>query len=227
MITVSCIIPAYNEGKRIEGVLRAVYKHPLISEIIVVDDGSKDDIQEIMKNYPTVKLLINEKNIGKSKTLVNGIKHSIGEYLLFLDADLIGLTSEAISALINPVISRSADISISLRKNAPGFYRRIGLDFISGERVIPRSFIADHLEEVGQLARFGFETYLNKLIVKNNSRLAVVLWNEVISPWKHTKSGFWSGIIGEIKMNYDIARTASIFEIIGQISKMLKLRVKN
>lgn len=227
MTTVSCIIPAYNEGKRIEAVLRAVYKHPLISEIIVVDDGSNDDTQEIVKNYQGVISLINEKNIGKSKTLVSGIKRATGEYLLFLDADLIGLTPEAISALINPVISHRADISISLRKNAPRFYKKIGLDFISGERVIPKSFILGHLEEVGHLTRFGFETYLNKLIVKNNSRLAVISWNEVISPWKHTKSGFWSGIVGEIKMNLDIVRTASIFEIIGQISKMLKLRVKN
>ena len=226
MIKVSCIIPAYNEELRIGTVLRAVYEHPLIDEIIVVDDGSQDRIEDVVKKFEGVQLIIHEKNKGKSQTVVDGIVQSKGDIIFLLDADLIGLTPKDISDLIEPVLSRQADISISLRKNSPWISRKIGLDFISGERVFSRRLVQDHLNEMQKLARFGLEVYLNKLIIKNKYRIKVVFWKDVISLWKYKKSGLFPGLRGDFFMVLDVLRTISIFEVIYQFVKMSFLKVK-
>ena len=203
--------------------MRAVYRHPLINEIIVVDDGSKDNTGDIVKKFEGIKLVVQE-NKGKSQAVAAGINQSKEDLLLFIDADLIGLTSQNISDLIEPVIRERADVSISLRKNAPWLYRKIGLDFISGERVFPKKLIKDNLEEIKKLANFGLESYLNKLVIKNNYRIKIVYWENVISPWKYKKNGLLAGLRGDFFMILDILKTISIFEIIYQIAKMLSLK---
>ncbi|MDP2638746.1 MAG: glycosyltransferase family 2 protein [Candidatus Azambacteria bacterium] len=226
MTKVSCIIPAYNEGPRIETVLRVVYNHPLIDEVIVVDDASKDNTKDIVGKFENVRLIIHEKNQGKSQAVVDGVMASKREFIFFLDADLIGLTPQDISDLIEPVVFRRADIAISLRKNSPWVSRKIGLDFISGERVFPKALIQNNLDEIKRLARFGLEVYLNKLIIKNKYRIKIVFWKNVISPWPYNKSGLIKGVKSFIFMIRDILRTVSIFEIIRQFIRMSFLKVE-
>lgn len=226
MIKVSCIIPAYNEEPRIGTVLRAVYGHPLIDEIIVVDDGSKDRTEDVVKKFEGVQLIIHEKNKGKSQTVVDGIVQSKGDIIFLLDADLIGLTPKNISDIIEPVLSRRADISISLRKNSPWISRKIGLDFISGERVFSKILVQDHLSEMQKLPHFGLEVYLNKLIIKNKYRIKIIFWKNVISLWPHKKRSLFSGLKGFFLMIIDILRTVSIFEAVCQFVKMSFLKVK-
>ena len=226
MSKVSCIIPAYNEELRIETVLRAVYEHPLINEIIVVDDASKDNTKDVVRKFENVQLIVHEKNEGKSQTVVDGIVQSKGEIIFLLDADLIGLTPKDISDLIEPVLSHKADISISLRKNSPWISRKIGLDFISGERVFSRKLVQDNLTEMQKLPHFGLEVYLNRLIIKNKYRIKVVFWKDVISLWPHKKSGMLLGLKGFFLMTIDILGTISIFEAVRQFVKMSFLKVK-
>lgn len=65
-MTVSVIIPAYNEASRIENVLVPLDNDSLISNITVVDDGSKDHIASIVKKYEKVNLIQLPKNMGKA-----------------------------------------------------------------------------------------------------------------------------------------------------------------
>ncbi len=220
MSKVSCIIPAYNEGPRIENVLRAVYKHPLIDEIIVVDDHSKDNTAEVVRKFDGVRLIVHEVNKGKSQAVVAGIRASSGDYLFFLDADLVGIDEQAIFDLISPVLKGDADISISLRINAPRWSRLIGIDYISGERVFPKKLLAGHLDEILKLPRFGLESFMNKLIIKNKYRIKIVFWKNVRSPYKAEKQGFFRGLAGEIAMIYQIFRTIYPWEVIYQVVKM-------
>lgn len=94
MALVSIIIPAYNEEKRLPDTLRKILKFisskRISAEIIVVDDGSRDNTSGIvsaMKN-PKVRLVKNPKNMGKGFSVQNGIKNAKGDVLLFTDADL-------------------------------------------------------------------------------------------------------------------------------------------
>jgi len=90
--SLSAIIPAYNEEKSIKEtvlqVLNSDYKN--LKEIIVVNDGSKDNtasiVRKLMKRYKKVKLL-NKKNTGKADSINKGIKLAKGELIAVIDAD--------------------------------------------------------------------------------------------------------------------------------------------
>ena len=223
---VSCIIPAHNEGPRIGDVLRVACNHNLVSEVIVIDDGSEDNTKVIAKKFKKVRLIINEKNLGKSKSVIAGIRRSRGNVLLFLDADLVGLNRKNVADLIEPVINGAADITISLRKNALLVFKLIGMDFVSGERVFYKNLVEEHLEEIEKLPKFGIESYLNKLIIANKLKIKVVPWKNVISPRKYKKEGLLSGIAGDFLMILDIIKTISIWGIAYQMVKMFLLKVR-
>ncbi len=225
MKKISCIIPSYNEEKRIGNILQALSGHPLLHEVIVVDDGSRDATHKIVAQFPDVKLITNTKNQGKSVAVCNGIKAAQSDFILLLDADLIGLTSQNITDLITPVAHNVADVSISLRSNAPGIWRRLGIDYISGERVFPKHLLENHIDEIRALRPFGLEVFFNRWIIKHKCKIKIVSWRNVASPYKYKKYGWYTGITSDIKMIFDILSTTSIFEPVYQIWKMMKLRV--
>jgi glycosyltransferase involved in cell wall biosynthesis len=207
----------------ISKVLDSIVNHPLVQEIIVVDDGSTDSTKEIIVKYPKVKLISYGANKGKSFALATGIENTTNNILMLIDADLKNLTPENVTDLALPVISKNVDVSISLRKNSLAIYRLIGLDFVSGERVFHKSLIADYLEEIKNLPRFGCEVFVNKVIINKKLRIKVVNWSNVYCVRKSEKVGAWRGFIGEIKMIKQILRVTGLFQIINQNLKMLSL----
>lgn len=221
---ISCIIPAYNEAKRIKNVLDVVLNHPLIDEIVVINDGSTDDTEKILKNITGIKLISYKKNKGKSYAIMKGFKETRNNLIILLDSDLLGLTTNDISNLIKPILENKADISISLRINSPKFWRLIGIDYISGERVFNKKLI-DDFSKIKKLPGFGLEVFFNKYIIKNNLRIKIVKWNNVKSPYKISKDGFFKGIKGDIKMMYQIFKTIGLHGTLYQIYKMRKQRI--
>lgn len=91
----SVIIPAYNEEKRLPKTLEAVNdylsKQDYESEIIVVDDGSKDGTKKLAESFrdkiKNLKVLSYEKNQGKGYAVRFGMLRASGDYRLFMDAD--------------------------------------------------------------------------------------------------------------------------------------------
>jgi ADP-heptose:LPS heptosyltransferase len=224
---ISCIIPAYNEAKSIRRVLEEAAKVSDLHEIIVIDDGSSDETQMIVRSFSNVKLLINEKNRGKSKTIARGIKEASGEYVLFLDADLIGIADHNISALIEHVETDEADVSISMRGNTPGWMKKMNLDFMSGERVFPRSILLGHIDEIASLKSFGLEVFLNTLIIKYNLRVKSVMLANVRNDMKYFKRGFVRGAYGELLLWRDIFKTVPFFKLVRDVKKVCKLVIKD
>jgi glycosyltransferase involved in cell wall biosynthesis len=225
MNKISCVIPTYNEESRIGNVLSIIASHPLVDEVIVVDDGSKDKTLDVVKRFPNVKLLVHETNKGKSAAIYDGCKAARGEFLLFLDADLVGLTQKSIADLIEPVLSGKADVTISYRGNSPRLWKIVGFDYISGERVFRKSLIESHLEKILALPKFGLEVFLNKIIIDSGAKVKIVAWPDVASPFKQSKYGLWKGIKGDIGMMRDIFTTFSFYEPAFQIIRLRKLRI--
>lgn len=101
--TYSIIIPAYNESERIaatmDRLLAYAKQKKWSTEIVVVDDGSRDNTAEIVHAYmaqsPSIRLLQNPGNRGKGYSVRNGMLHAHGEVLLFSDADLSSPIEEA------------------------------------------------------------------------------------------------------------------------------------
>ncbi|MCF0125831.1 MAG: glycosyltransferase [Clostridia bacterium] len=89
---VSVVIPVYNSEKYIEKCIDSVLSQSFQNfELIVINDGSKDRSQEILENYkkknPDKINLINQENMGVSKTRNKAIKLANGEYIMFIDND--------------------------------------------------------------------------------------------------------------------------------------------
>lgn len=223
MNKISCIICAYNEAPRIAAVLAAATAHAGLAEVIVVDDCSTDDTVEVVKRFPGVTLVSLPKNGGKSRAMVQGLKVAQGDLIMLLDADLFNITQEDITALAAPVLAGRADVSISLRKNAFAIHHAIGLDFTSGERVIPHSLLADVLDKIDKLPEFGIESYMNQLIIERHMRMAVVKWAEVTHMRKAQKYGWVRGTLSDLGMAVDVLRLVSPWAVIKMNHAMLKL----
>jgi glycosyltransferase involved in cell wall biosynthesis len=84
---ISVIIPSYNQGhflhEAIESVIAQTYPHV---EVVVIDDGSMDNVEEIAQRYPGVRC-VRQENQGLAAARNTGLRRSRGEYLVFLDAD--------------------------------------------------------------------------------------------------------------------------------------------
>jgi len=119
--TYSIIIPAYNESQRIIASLDKIIAYAAEqdwgAEIIVVNDGSRDNTAELVREYakkhPMVKLIENPGNRGKGYTVRNGMMHAHGDILLFTDADLSSPIEE--SRKLFAAIDKGADVTFGSR----------------------------------------------------------------------------------------------------------------
>src|SRR3989344_3008802 len=93
-VKVSIIIPSFNEGLTLFEVVRKVLSVRLSDyskEIIIVDDGSWDDTPKILKKLSKdkrIKLIINNKNLGKGASILKAFKIAQGDIIVIQDADL-------------------------------------------------------------------------------------------------------------------------------------------
>jgi hypothetical protein len=220
---ISCIVCAYNEADRIEEVLRTLDGHPALEEVIVVDDGSTDDTRAVVQAHPDIRLVSYGINRGKTYAMSRGVAAAVGEHLMFLDADLAGLGPREIDLLAAPIAAGRSDVSISLRSNSLGVYRRMGLDFVSGERVIPAWLVRDQVEAMAGLPRWGGETFINQLVIAANLNIEVVYWPGVANTRKHEKVGAFRGLVGDLSMINDALQVLSPIGLLRQNVRLLRL----
>lgn len=102
MSCISVVILTWNAKDLLSSCLESVFKQTYKDfEVIVVDNGSKDDTPDyIRKNYPQVSLIENKKNLGASRARNQGIKASTGDWILSLDCDVI-LTKDFLKEILN------------------------------------------------------------------------------------------------------------------------------
>jgi glycosyltransferase involved in cell wall biosynthesis len=86
--TFSVVIPAYQAADTIGDAIESVLVQTVVPlELIVVDDGSTDDIEAALASYRDRISLISKENGGRASALNLGVGHASGEYVSFLDAD--------------------------------------------------------------------------------------------------------------------------------------------
>lgn len=90
MPLLSIIIPVYNEVKTIQQILEKINALDISKEIIVVDDGSCDGTDKILRGmqYENLKIIHHTSNRGKGAAVLTGLSYAQGEFVITQDADL-------------------------------------------------------------------------------------------------------------------------------------------
>jgi len=112
-ITLSIIIPAFNEKSTIALVIDKVRRVPIKKDIIIVDDGSTDGSKDVIKEYterhPEIRAFFHGKNQGKGAALKTGLAHVTGDIVLIQDADLEYDPIDYFR-LLRPILDGRADV---------------------------------------------------------------------------------------------------------------------
>jgi len=111
-VTLSVVIPAYNEVDTAETLLRRVRMVPLKLEVIVVDDGSTDGTRDLLTRLEEEGLIdtlvLHDVNKGKGAALQTGFQRATGDVTVVQDADLEYDPLE-FPLLLHPILSKKAD----------------------------------------------------------------------------------------------------------------------
>ncbi len=196
------IIPAYNEGARIGRVIAAALGAALVSEVIVVSDGSTDDTADVARSLGARAVEL-ARNRGKGGAMKAGLAATSAEVVAFIDADLVGLTPEHVDELVRPVVSGEADATLGVfaggrtstalaQKLTPG---------LSGQRAVRVSLVRDVPMED---ARFGVEVMLNRHLASCGARVKRVVLHGVSQVMKEEKCGGLKGFGARLRMYWDI-----------------------
>jgi glycosyltransferase involved in cell wall biosynthesis len=131
MIKFSIIIPAYNEEKGIDPLLKSLLQLEFETweyEIIVVNDGSTDKTAETVKKHP-VKLINHRRNKGYGAALKTGIRKAEGEYVVLVDADGQHRLED-----IKKIIAKAVDYDMVVGQRVKG-------SFIQKNRIVGKKII--------------------------------------------------------------------------------------
>ena len=111
--SLSVVIPAYDEEATLPKVVRRVVALPFVSEVIIVNDCSRDKTGEIAEDlshqYPAVKVVHHQINRGKTEALRTGFALTRGDIVIVQDADLEYDPGE-IADVIAPIVAGEADV---------------------------------------------------------------------------------------------------------------------
>ena len=202
---VAAIIPAYNEEKTVAEVINVVKQVSLVNEVIVVSDGSTDATASIALNKGATVVEL-EQNVGKGGAMMAGLGRTNAEVVLFLDADLIGLTQRHIYDLLAPVLNQEAEMSIGIFEGgrvATNFAQKIA-PFLSGQRAMRREI----LENISylDLTGFGVEIALTNYVEETKATVKEVVLQDMTHVMKEEKLGLVKGFVARMKMYWEIAK---------------------
>lgn len=190
VINVSIIICAYNEEKTIADVVKSCCEFNPGKEVIVVDDGSEDNTEEIIKelsgtwNFKYEKF---HKNKGKSWAMVRGVEISSNDVIIFFDSDVSNIKKEHFDSLLNPILLNTADMVLGPPAETFMDYNLNPFKSFTGQRAMLKSELLPILEDLRDL-RFGVETFLNLYFKGNGKRIKYVEMPGLTHPTKFDKT---------------------------------------
>lgn len=136
MPLLSVIVPVFNESKTIREILEKIYSVNIDKEIIVIDDGSTDGTDKILRgvNFDNIKVIHHTRNRGKGTAFLTGLSHAQGEFIIIQDADLEYDPNDYFK-LLEVIKKNNADLVLGARfmKGYKGlFIHRLGNRFLTG-----------------------------------------------------------------------------------------------
>ncbi len=197
---VSVIIPAHNEEKTIGQVIENLRSHPLVEEILVVNDGSTDKTAVIAKAAGATAIYSLPLNQGKAAAMHYGVNHAKNDLILFVDADIEGLTHETVTELIDAVSDRGFGMAVALRGRGVYWSNKILRIFpaIGGERALSKELwgrLPHHL-----IKGFQIEIALNYYAKSTGAKMKLIFAPTLRQTIKERKYGLLKGLWGRIRM---------------------------
>lgn len=222
-IKFSVIVPCYNEEKRFQKGFQHYYlylskqKYPW--ELILVNDGSRDNTLELMKKValgkPRIKILSHQPNRGKGFAIVSAVKAATGKYILFTDLDH-SVPIETIDSFY-PYLEKGFDIVIGSRR-VEGSKILVHQNFLRetlgrGFTLLVRFLIDFKIRD----ATCGFKAFENKVAKRIFEKITIYDWAfdaEIIFIAKKLKLKLaqapvsWSDVRGtKVSLKKDILRS--------------------
>lgn len=205
---IAAVIPAYNEAQTIQAVVAATLAVPAISEVFVVSDGSTDETAALAREAGAQVIDLPE-NQGKAAAMRAGVMASTAEQILFLDADLTGLTPTHIDSLIGPVLAGEADMVVGVFDDGrfSTDLAQVVAPYLSGQRIVPRTLLLDMFRDPEiDHARYGIEVAITLYAKENGLRVLEVSLPEMSHRMKEEKLGLVKGMAARLKMYYEILK---------------------
>ncbi len=227
----SIVIPAYNESARIEGTLDATRRWldsrgmgPTRVEVLVVDDGSRDDTCAKVERHAAedrrIRLLRQPLNLGKGAAVRRGMLEATAPRVLFMDADLatpldeydtlaraldggadIAIASRALAG--SNILVRQHPMREAMGKSFNLLVRAIGglpfLDTQCGFKLFTRAAAQD-LFAAARVDRFAFDV---EILLLAQGRYRV---EEVPVAWQHVEQSKISPLRDAARMAVDLAK---------------------
>lgn len=178
-ITLSFVIPVYNEEKRIDKTFEALDSLVLprglrLKKVIFVNDGSKDTTSSLLyafvakKHSYSVQIISYQPNHGKGYAIQQGMKESDSDYTLFFDADMSTPLSELDK--LAPLMKDQVDVIVGTRKNGqstvirhqPKYRELLGRGFTLLTQLALNTWISDFTCGFKAFSRASKETIFTK-----------------------------------------------------------------
>lgn len=213
---IAAIVPALNEEASVGEVLKVLLTSKVLNQVILVDDGSTDKTAEIGEKLGAEVIRLPKiGGSGKGNAMKQGLKATDAEIIVFFDADLVGLSQEHISSLVEPMLKGGFKMCVGIRDRFSGLPKIISaidpLLSIAGERAIERSLLKTIPEKFTE--GFAIESALNHHCFINNFPVKSVLLEKLDHISKEKKWGFSKGFTARVKMIFEIVKIRFVLYI--------------
>lgn len=222
-ISVSALIPAYNEADRITEVVGTVLASNVFQQIIVIDDASNDETalkaQAVSSKIKVIKLA---KNLGKSGAVLTGLKGIQTQNVFLFDADLHGLRARDIRHAL-ACLDDGLDMVILNYGRQEWWLRYVVRSFpaLSGVRVLKTELLRQVM--LDQHDRFALETRINDKALEDNWRVGIVMENDMYTPHKFRKYSPIRGLYLEISAIINILTSKGVLTTLRLVCSWIAL----
>ena len=221
----SAVIPAHNEGRTIRQVIAPLVGHPLIDDVIVVDDASTDDTASLAHSAGATVLSM-PQNGGKAAAMSLGVAAARNDVIFFSDADLHGLTAETVTRIVTPVLTREYGMYVGIRGRRTYWVNRL-LHFtpiLGGERALTREL----WNQVPQAYKrnFQIEIALNFFAKLYGYRMGMTVVHGLNQVIKEKKRGLLPGLWQRLSMIADILIVSWRIYVVLQAQLLFERRLR-
>jgi len=195
-MSISVVVPVYNEREYISAVIKRVLATGMLDEIVIVDDFSRDGTRDVLKGMQAewnegvrLKLLMHDLNKGKGAALRTGFSEVTGDIVIVQDADF-EYDPNDYSKLIQPILDGKADVVYGSRFIGGESHRVLFFWHMIGNKLLTffsnmltnlnltdmetgyKAFRAGVLKEIRlESDRFGFEPEITAKVARKRCRI--------------------------------------------------------